>query len=76
MEKREGEFGGFYFICLLLPRIQTNCGVDSSWSRKRIGRLALWESAMAIEVALDKALGSQEVVPEKAAEVAPGVWNV
>jgi len=30
---------------------------------------------MAIEVALDKALGSQEVVPEKAAEARPEVWG-
>ena len=39
--------------------------VASSWVRERIGRLALRESAMAIEAALDIALGNQAVVPEK-----------
>ena len=50
--------------------------VVSSWARERIGRLALRESAMAIEVALDIALGNQAVVPEKAAEAASEVWDV
>ena len=35
-----------------------------------------WESAMAIEVALDIAPGNQAAIPEKAAEVAPEVRNV
>ena len=48
----------------------------SSWARERIGRLALRESAMAIEVALDIALGNQAVVPGKAAGAASGVWGV
>ena len=51
-------------------------GAVLSWARKRIGRLALWESAMAIEMAHGIAPGNQTAVPEKAAEVAPGVWNV
>ena len=38
--------------------------------------MALRESAMAIEVALDIALGNQAVVPEKAAEAASEVWDV
>ena len=50
--------------------------VVSSWARERIGRLALRESAMAIEVALDIALGNQAGVPEKAAEAASEVWDV
>ena len=48
----------------------------SSWARERIGRLALRESAMAIEVALDIAPGNQTAVPEIAAETAPEVWGV
>ena len=47
--------------------------VVSSWVRERIGRLALRESAMAIEVAPDIALGNQAVVPEKAAKAASEV---
>ena len=52
--------------------------IVSSWARERIGRLALRESAMAIEVALDIALRNQTVVPKMAAETAPelrDVWN-
>ena len=50
--------------------------VASSWVRERIGRLALRESATAIEVALDIALGNKAVVPVKAAEAASEVWDV
>ena len=38
--------------------------------------MALRESAMAIEVALDIAIGNRAVVPEEAAEAAPEVWDV
>ena len=48
----------------------------SSWARERIGRLALRESAMPSEVALDIAPGYQAMAPEKAAEAAPEVRDV
>ena len=46
-------------------------GAVPPWARERIGRLALRESAMAIEV--NQSAG---VVPGMAAETAPGVWDV
>ena len=49
----------------------------SSWARERIGRLALRDSVMAIEVALDIAPGNHTAaIPEKAADVVPGVWDM
>ena len=56
--------------------VEQATGVVSSWVRERIGRLALRGSAMAIEVALDIAPGTQKASPEMAAETAPGVWDV
>ena len=47
-----------------------------SWAQECIGRLALWESAVAIEVALGVALENQAAIREKAAEATPGEWGV
>ena len=38
--------------------------------------MAARDSAMAIEVALDIALGNRAIAPEKAAGAAPEVWDV
>jgi len=51
--------------------VEQATGVVSSWVRELIGRLALRKSAMAIEVAIDIALGIQAVVIGMAAETAP-----
>ena len=51
--------------------VEQATGVVSSWVRGLIGRLALRKSAMAIEVAIDIALGIQAVVIGMAAETAP-----
>ena len=71
--KKGGSTPGRFGCC---HGVEQATGVASSWVRERIGRLALRESAMAIEVALDIALRNQAVVPEKAAGAASGVWDV
>ena len=58
-----------------MPNLQTQYS-NGATCRVRTGRLALRESAIAIEVALDIDLRNQTAISEKAAEVAPEVVDV
>ena len=71
--RKGGSAPGRYGCC---RGVEQTTRAVSTWIRERIGCLALWGSAMAIEVALDIAPANQAAIPEKAVEVAPGVWDV